>query len=107
MSYIDDLTDNRDLPKWFLSITWDNDEESIGGYDLLSDEEFDKLPSYVCVDEKSTLVLDYLSTQYQCLVISVDEVEDEDEIEELQEDYQKMKSPKTPPKNQSSSCGCC
>ena len=82
MSYIDDLTDNRDLPKWFLSITWDNDEESIGGFDLLSDEEFDKLPSYVCVDEKSTLVLDYLSTQYQCLVISVDEVEDEVEAED-------------------------
>ena len=50
-SYIEDLTDNRTLPKTFLSIQWDNEGFE---YDQLSDEDFDKLPSVVVIDEKKS-----------------------------------------------------
>jgi len=102
--YIDDLTDNRTLPKTFMRIQWDNEGFE---YDKLSDDDFDKLPSIVVIDEKSTLVEDYLSTQYQCLCVYLEDLDDEDELEEVQEDYEKIIQSKNPPKNQSSSCGCC
>ena len=83
-----------------MRIQWDNEGFE---YDKLSDDDFDKLPSIVVIDEKSTLVEDYLSTQYQCLCVYLEDLDDEDELEEVISDYQK----KNPPKNQSSSCGCC
>ena len=74
-NYIEDLTDNRTLPKTFLSIQWDNEGFE---YDQLSDEDFDKLPSVVVIDEKSRIPEDYLSVQYQCLCVYVEEIDDED-----------------------------
>ena len=85
-SYIEDLTDNRTLPKTFLSIQWDNEGFE---YDQLSDEDFDKLPSVVVIDEKSRIPEVYLSVQYQCLCVYVEEIDDEDELEEVKTDYQK------------------
>ena len=85
-SYIEDLTDNRTLPKTLLSIQWDNEGFE---YDQLSDEDFDKLPSVVVIDEKSRIPEDYLSVQYQCLCVYVEEIDDEDELEEVKTDYQK------------------
>ena len=85
-SYIEDLTDNRTLHKTFLSIQWDNEGFE---YDQLSDEDFDKLPSVVVIDEKSRIPEDYLSVQYQCLCVYVEEIDDEDELEEVKTDYQK------------------
>ena len=85
-SYIEDLTDNRTLPKTFSSIQWDNEGFE---YDQLSDEDFDKLPSVVVIDEKSRIPEDYLSVQYQCLCVYVEEIDDEDELEEVKTDYQK------------------
>ena len=87
-----------------MRIQWDNEGFE---YDKLSDDDFDKLPSIVVIDEKSTLVEDYLSTQYQCLCVYLEDFDDEDELEEVQEDYEKIIQSKNPPKNQSSSCGCC
>jgi len=83
---IEDLTDNRTLPKTFLYIQWDNEGFE---YEQLSDDEFDKLPDYVVIDEKSTIPEDYLSTQYQCLCVYVEEIDDEDELEDVKSDYQK------------------
>ncbi len=37
-NYIDDLTDNRTLPKTFMRIQWDNEGFE---YDKLSDDDFD------------------------------------------------------------------
>ena len=83
---IEDLTDNRTLPKTFLYIQWDNEGFE---YEKLSDDEFDKLPDYVVIDEKSRIPEDYLSTQYQCLCVYVEEIDDEDELEDVKSDYQK------------------
>lgn len=85
-SYIEDLTNNRTLRKTFLEITWDNEGFE---YDKLSDDEFDKLPSYVVIDDKSPIPEDYLSTQYQCLCVCVDTIYDEDELRDVKSDYKK------------------